>query len=240
MEIDPWPGLELGDPLGGGSRSEVWAGLHNGQRAVVRQSRRSAASLEWELDLMDTLAAHGFVVPAAIPTDDGRRSVDGLVVQTWIDGRPPISDDDWRLVATELQRLHTVGRDHRQRPECCVVTEIHDTRRSVDADLDSLPTQVAALVLAEFASVAHVGRSLIHGDPGPENLRITAQGRVGLLDWDESRVDVVWHDLSNLGVQVLDDDTHGRAERLSHAWEAANGWTTEPEYARRRLAALDQ
>jgi len=57
---------------------------------------------------------------------------------------------------------------------------------------------------------------------------------VWLLDWDESRVDVTWHDLSNLGVQVLDDHEHARAQVLSHAWEAVNAWTAEPEYARHR------
>ena len=57
-------------------------------------------------------------------------------------------------------------------------------------------------------------------------------------DWDESRVDVVWHDLSNLGVQVLDDARHVAALRLSDAWEAANAWLLEPDYARRRLARL--
>ena len=89
-----------------------------------------------------------------------------------------------------------------------------------------------------FAAVADGPVSVIHGDPGAANIRIDGNGRVGLLDWDESRVDITWHDLSNLGVQVLDDRTQRRAERLSHAWEAANGWTTEPGYAQRRLRAL--
>lgn len=70
------------------------------------------------------------------------------------------------------------------------------------------------------------------------NLHITDDGQLGLLDWDESRVDVTWHDLSNLGIQVLDDDAHERAQRLSDVWEAANAWTAEPDYARRRLARL--
>ena len=70
------------------------------------------------------------------------------------------------------------------------------------------------------------------------NIRIDEDGGVGFLDWDESRVDLVWHDLSNLGVQVLDDDEHVRAERLSNCWEAANAWTAEPNYARTRLANL--
>jgi len=60
-----------------------------------------------------------------------------------------------------------------------------------------------------------------------------------VLDWDESRVDITAHDLSPLGVQVLDDAEQTAATQLSHAWEAANGWTAEPDYARRRLAELN-
>ncbi len=63
-------------------------------------------------------------------------------------------------------------------------------------------------------------------------------GRVGLLDWDESRVDAVHRDVANLGVRVLDDGEHQRALRCADAWEAANAWTAEPAYARRRLAQL--
>jgi aminoglycoside phosphotransferase (APT) family kinase protein len=89
-----------------------------------------------------------------------------------------------------------------------------------------------------FASVADAPVSLIHGDPGPSNIRIDEHDRVWLLDWDESRVDVSWHDLSNLGVVVLDADTHRRAVLLSHAWEAVNAWTIEPDYAKDRLSSL--
>lgn len=70
------------------------------------------------------------------------------------------------------------------------------------------------------------------------NIRIGDSDVVGLLDFDESRVDVAWHDLSNLGIQVLDDADHAQAARLSDAWEAANGWVLEPQYAQRRLEAL--
>jgi Ser/Thr protein kinase RdoA (MazF antagonist) len=80
--------------------------------------------------------------------------------------------------------------------------------------------------------------AVVHGDPGPGNTRVTADGRIGLLDFDESRVDVCSHDLANLGVVVLDRPRHARAQLLSDAWETVNAWRTEPAYARRRLGAL--
>ena len=59
-----------------------------------------------------------------------------------------------------------------------------------------MPVEVVGVVLAEFGSVGDVEVSVVHGDPGRSNIRIRADGRVALLDWDESRVDVVWHDFS--------------------------------------------
>jgi aminoglycoside phosphotransferase (APT) family kinase protein len=101
-----------------------------------------------------------------------------------------------------------------------------------------MPADVSGAVLAEFSSVGDVEVSVIHGDPSPSNIRIGPDGRVGLLDWDESRVDVVWHDLSNLGIQVLGNQNHARATRMSDEWETANAWVAEAAYARRRFAAL--
>lgn len=238
-DLLPWPGLQLGERiLTDSNRSMVWQGMIGAERVAVRQSRRNSASLQWELDLIGDLGANDFVVPAVVPTDDGQMHVEGLVVQRWIDGREPATESDWRLVGAELQRLHVVAQSRNQRPGCCAVTELVQRRVSVDADLDLMPSNAADQVMAVFADFPDVPVSVIHGDPWAPNLRITDNGRVGMLDFDESRVDVVWHDLSNLGVQVLSDVDHARAQRLSNAWEAANGWQVENAYARRRLAAL--
>lgn len=241
IETGPWQSLRLIELVDEGNRNEVWSAEFDGIAVAVRQSRRSAASLQWELDLISALAAEGFVVPDIIETDDGRRHVDGVVVQRWIDGAPPTSTSDWTAVADELRRLHrsvdlavVLG----QRPDCCSVSELGQRRCSVDADLDVIPDDVLAVLQPVFDEFSGVPSVIVHGDPDPSNLRITSNGSVGLLDWDESRLDVPFHDLSNLGTQVLADDLHARANRLSHAWEVANAWTAEPGYARRRLGAL--
>lgn len=117
--------------------------------------------------------------------------------------------------------------------------DLAEHRRSVDADLDAVPADVRDRLVRVFAAFADVPVAVVHGDPGPDNLRIGPDGSVRLLDWDESRLDVIWHDLSNLGLQVLNDDDHRRAQRLSDAWETANAWILEPEYALNRLDQLD-
>lgn len=237
-DVRAWPGVSPIERVEGGHRNEVWRGTSPNGQVAIRSSRRSPESLAWELDLVERLGALGFLVPRVAPTADGEPEAGGVVVQEWIEGREPSTIADWRLVATELCRLHVVMSGHPQRPGCVPVAELDRRGRSVDADLAALPDDVAAEVLAVFVSVSDEPTSLVHGDPGPSNLRITADGRVGLLDWDESRVDVALHDLSNLGIQVLPDDDHARAQRLSDAWEVANAWLVEPEYARWRLDRL--
>lgn len=239
IEATSWPGLRMMRPLGGGNRSEVWLGDLSGSAVAIRRSQRSPDSLRWELDLLSHLSSRGFLVPEVIEASDGRWSVDGVTVHRWLDGREPSSDGDWRRVADELQRLHRELAGHPQRPGCVTIRELATARRSVDADLDAMPPQAVGRVLAAFAAVPEdVPASVIHGDPGPGNIRLSDDGRVGLLDWDESRVDVTWHDLSNLGVQVLGDEDHRLALQLSDAWEAINAWIAEPTYARRRLGNL--
>lgn len=238
IDVSAWSDVRLDERVGGGHRNEVWAGWSPEGLVAIRQSRRPSESLDWELGLVGELADAGFVVPTPLLTDAGAASVDGVVVQRWIHGRQPTSVSDWTLVAAELHRLHDVFAGHTQRPGCHVVAELSRTGRSVDANLSILPDDVAADVLAVFATFCDADVSVVHGDPGASNLRITRDGRVGFLDWDESRVDVVDHDLSNLGVQVLADERHARALVLSDAWEAVNAWSAEPGYARIRLAAL--
>ncbi len=238
LDIGPWPGLELVERVAGGARNDVWRGVLDGVEVAVRRSRRSPDSLAWELDLIDELDRLGFVVPTVIPTADGSLLADGVVAQRWLGGHAPASARDWRLVAGTLRHLHAVTTDWPQRPGCSTTSELRSARRSIDADLDEMPADVAGLIVDVFAEFADVPTAVVHGDPGASNLRITPNGRVGLLDFDESRVDHVWHDLSNLGVQALDDAEHDGAQRLSDAWECANAWLVEPAYARDRLRSL--
>lgn len=240
IDVRAWGGLDLIEPVAGGNRNQVWRGRLNGLAVAVRRSRRPPDSLAWELDLLDHLGQNGFRVPMTVSCDDGRRSAGPVVVQTWIDGRQPSSEADWDRVANELRRLHGATGVHGQRPGCVTVRELRARRRSVDADLDAIPPMIADRILEVFDQMGDIPIAVVHGDPGPENVRIDSEGSVGLLDWDESRVDLTWHDLSNLGVQVLDDADHQRAQFLSNAWEAANGWATEPDYALRRFKLLDR
>ena len=235
--LAPWGRVEVVGRLGGGHRNEVSEIRARGGRAVARRSVRSTASLEWELDLLDALAGLGFVVPAVVPTVDGRRHVDGIVVQSFVEGGPPGDDPDWERVVAELVRLHDATAGWPQRPGCRSVVELGPTDRSGDADLAVMPPEAVEECRRAWATLATEPRSVVHGDPGPSNLRVAA-GRVGFVDWDEARVDVGLLDLADVPTRPLGEPLGTIAARAADAWEAANGWTIEPEYARRRLRRL--
>jgi Ser/Thr protein kinase RdoA (MazF antagonist) len=222
--------------LGGGARNRVWAVRVGGRRRVARDSgvARSGPALDWELDLLEELDQAGFVVPVPVPALDGRRRVGGLVVLTWLDGGPPADEGDWRLVAGELARLHDHTAGHGQRPGFASTRELLTADRGGDVRLDLMPAEVVALCRAAWSRLACARLAVVHGDPGPQNLRLRG-GRVGLLDWDESRVDcpeldLAWLPLDRLGAR------RDLARTAAEAWEVANGWLVEPGHARRRLA----
>ena len=103
-------------PLAGGVANDVWTVRVDGQIAVGRLGVRSDADLAWETDLLRYLDREGLTVPVPIPTTDGRLFADGVVVMTYVEGRPPETEADWRRVAVTLRRLHRLTRGWPQRP----------------------------------------------------------------------------------------------------------------------------
>lgn len=228
MDLTPWGAPPLGARLGGGHRNDVY---RVGDDRVVRRSRRSTASLDWELDLLDHLSRHGFVVPEVVPTRDGRRHVDGIVMQRWLPGREP-ADEDWPLVVAELRRLHALLTDWPPRPDLPGTRDLLAVDQGGDVDLTSMPTGSVAMCRAAWRELTGP-TTVIHGDPCAANIRVS-EGGVGFLDWDEARVDDPWLDLAD----VPGLDVPAAAKAAVDAWEAANAWFMEPTYARRRLARL--
>src|SRR5690349_4596347 len=92
-------------PLAGGVANDVWSVRVNGRLAVGRLGARSDADLAWETALLQHLDRAGLIVPVPIPTADGRLFADGVVVMTYVGGRPPETEADWRRVADTLRQL---------------------------------------------------------------------------------------------------------------------------------------
>jgi len=229
------------EPLTGGAGvNEVWTVRVGGHLAVARLGRRSAADLAWETGLLRHLDRHGIAVPLPIRTLDGQDFADGLVVMTYVEGRSPENDADWRRVAGTLRQAHQLTRDWPQRPGWRSSTDLLHAETGTRVDLGAMPPEGVTRCRAAWTRVAGGVSGVVHGDPNPRNIRMTAD-RVGLIDWDEAHVDVVALDLAlpgdaaGLGAEAYDIAAQARA-----AWEAAVCWDPSgvDPFAARRLSEV--
>jgi Ser/Thr protein kinase RdoA (MazF antagonist) len=238
-----WPDLELLDQMTGGHRNPVYRGRYQGRDVVVRRSGRPDDSLAWELDLLDHLATNGLRVPRTVPAADGRRHVGPVLVQEFLPGGPPRTEADWRNVLAVLADLHELGQGWPQRPGFASARSLLTEPTGGDVDLDAMPADAAAEVRAAWLPVLDsVPETVIHGDAGGGNILVDDDGTVGLIDWDEARVDVPAFDLARPRLELVElgvkDAAWREAMVASLAWEAATCWRAEPVYARRQLAEL--
>ncbi len=168
-------------PLAGGVVNEVWSVRVNGQLAVARLGARSDADLAWETDLMRHLDREGLTVPVPIATTSGRLFAEGLVVMTYVEGEPPESEADWRRVADTLRRLHRLTQGWPQRPGWRSSTDLLHAETGTKIDLGAMPPEGVARCRAAWARLAGHQTCVIHSDPTPGNILMTAD-RVGIID----------------------------------------------------------
>jgi Ser/Thr protein kinase RdoA (MazF antagonist) len=224
------------EPLTGGVANQVWSVRLKGQLAVARLGARTAADLAWETDLLRYLDGEGLTVPVPFETLDGQLFADGLVVMSYVEGASPETEADWRRVAQMLRHLHRLTRGWPQRPGWRSSTDLLDVETGTKVDLGAMPREGVARCRAAWARLAGRETCVVHGDPNPGNILMTAD-RVAMIDWDESHVDVPDLDLAlphnGAGLQGAARDI---AEQASAAWQAAVCW--DDEYSKRRLAEV--
>ena len=239
-----WDGLaHWGDdarrirPLSGGSNNDVWSVDLDGHGAVGRLGTRSDADLAWEAGLLQHLDRQGLAVPVPIPTTDGRLFADGLMVMTFMEGRPPRTSADWRRVAETLRHLHRVTRDWPQRPGWRSSTDLLHETTGTRIDLAAMPAEAVARCRTAWTRLAGRATCVVHGNPNnPSNVRMTAN-RVALIDWDEARVDVPDLDLAlPYNASGLSARAHDISAQASAAWEAAVCW--DDSHAVKELAKV--
>jgi Ser/Thr protein kinase RdoA (MazF antagonist) len=215
------------EPLGGGVVNEVWSVRVNGQFAAARLGSRRDADLAWETDLLRHLDRQGLTVPVPIATMSGRLFADGLVVMSYVEGEPPETEADWRRVADTLRQLHRLTQGWPQRPGWRSSTDLLHTETGTKIDLGAMPPEGVARCRAAWARLTGYQTCVIHSDPTPGNIRMTAD-RVAMIDWDESHVDAA--DLDLLlphNAADLEAHAHDIAEQAFAAWDAARCWGHE-------------
>lgn len=243
MELAPsvasWPGVELAGRLTGGARNLVYRARRDNEDLVVRVSGRTAASLDWELDLLEFLHARGIVVPQALGTGDGRRHDGGVLVQRFIPGAAPSDTSDWARVISALTVVHELTRGWPQRPGFASARQLMTSDTGGDVDLGAMPAGAADLVRASWSPVPDAPECVVHGDLGAGNVLVT-QDDVALIDWDETRVDVPAFDFAHVPGNIDVPVACNREDLVTAgvAWETATCWVAEPAYASRRLAEL--
>ena len=202
------------EPLAGGVANDVWSVRVNGHLAVGRLGARSDADLAWETELLQHLDREGLTVPVPIPTTDGRLFADGVVVMTYVEGGPPETEADWRRVADTLRQLHRLTQGWPQRPGWRSSTDLLHAETGTKIDLGAMPPEGVARCRAAWARLIGRQTCVVHGDPNPRNIRMTAD-RVALIDWDESHVDVPDLDLVLPHNAAGLDDERARHRRAS-------------------------
>ena len=228
--------VERIEPLKGGMANDVWSVRLDGRCVVARLGHRSNEDLAWEVTLLDHLDRNGLTVPKPIPTRAGRLFVDGLVLMPFLEGGPPQTKADWVRVAATLRRMHDLTQGWPQRPGWRSSTDLLYTATGTKIDLNAMPSEGVARCRAAWARLKGRPTCVVHGDPNPRNILITAD-RVGMIDWDEARVDVPELDLVlPHNAAGLKSRAHDIAAQASAAWEAAVCW--DDDYAIRRLAEV--
>jgi Ser/Thr protein kinase RdoA (MazF antagonist) len=67
--------------------------------------------------------------------------VDGLVVMTYVEGRPPETEADWRRVADTLRQLHRLTPGWPQRPGWRSSTDLMHAETGTRVNLGELPPE---------------------------------------------------------------------------------------------------
>ncbi|MET8861972.1 hypothetical protein ABZW11_03335 [Nonomuraea sp. NPDC004580] len=225
------------EPFTRGVANDVWSVRVDGRLAVGRLGSRSDDDLAWETELLVHFDRAGLSVPVPLPTMDGRLFVDGLVVMSYVEGRPPETKDDWRRVAEVLREVHRLTAEWPQRPGWRSSTDLLHAESGTKVDLRDMPAEAVARCRAAWARLAGRATCVVHGDPNNVGNVLISGDRVTLIDWDEAHVDVPELDLVLPdNAAGLDDEAYDVAYQASAAWEAAVCW--DDDYSVKRLAEV--
>lgn len=232
--LRPWGKARIIKPLTGGYRNLAWLIEQEGECRVAKTTRRSESAVTWLSSVHDAAEAAGFAVPRLIPNQQTTYIVNGLTVESYIEGTAP-SPKDWQRLGQHLEQFHQATQHIAQRPTFASSVNLLDQAAGGDVDLSAMPSEIVQRCREAWRLFANAPQSVIHGDLNSSNILITPSGQIALIDWDESRVDASIFDRLALA-QQSGYASHNSSEAEQYAllaWEIAVCWHTEPDYAQR-------
>lgn len=231
-QLAPWQATRVLQTLEGGFRNEVYLVERDGAKLVAKTTRRSPAAIVWLNEVLDCAEAAGFVVPRFIASDDGRFQVGGLTLETYLVGKP-LAKQDLPILAQQLHSFHQLTKHIAQRPGFLAAVDLLEQVSGGDVDLSRMPVDLVIACRKAWRVLLGLPQAVVHGDLTTNNVLQLPDGRYGLLDWDEARVDASVFDSYAVGIEVS-----AALQRAALAWEIAVCWHIEPEYASKMARIL--
>jgi Ser/Thr protein kinase RdoA (MazF antagonist) len=220
-------------PLVGGHRNRAFRTLGLAPDLVFKTTRRARDAIEWLLPVLDFAERSGFAVPRFVKSLGGQYVEDGWTCELFLRGKA-FEAGEMAGVGLQLARFQEATREMQQRPGFCSARALLDMDAGGDIDLRRMPARVVSLCRAAWARLEERPDCVVHGDLNASNLIWAEDGRVGLVDWDECRVDAGVFDM----FQVAPEGCGEAAEGAVLAWEVACSWELEPAYSREMAVKL--
>lgn len=208
----------------GGHRARVFRTIGLDRDVVFKATTRSEAALEWLFKAHDFAESAGLIVPRLLPSATGRLSENNWTCEPFLVG-DQLRPSQIGELKTPIRRMQRAASGIPQRPGFQSARALIHSDKGGDIDLTRMPAALAKKCRAAFAGLDDTPDTLVHGDLNAANLIRMESGRLGLVDWDEARLD---HPVFDLG-QINRGSTSQQA-RL--AWEIACCWMREPDRAR--------
>ncbi len=221
------------EPLPGGNRNLAFRTLGSDNDLVFKTTRREPAAIEWLLPVLDLAQQSGFIVPKPIKSRNGYYVEQGWTCELYLRGQT-FTGQDVNQVAARLLFFQKATQEMLQRPGFLSASDLIGRDFGGDVDLRLMPVDIVAICREAWSQTMKLPKSVVHGDLNAANLIWTIDGGIGLVDWDETRVDASLFDGFHAGL----GHPGAASEAAVLAWEVACSWKLEPDYANRMAEKL--
>jgi aminoglycoside phosphotransferase (APT) family kinase protein len=234
--LQSWGDWTILAPFTGGYRNAAFLVEQRGVRRVAKSTRRDEHAMRWLKRVHKAARRADFKTPDLLENADGLLVVEGVTLETFIDGQPP-SLEQLETMIPQIEAFHTLTRHIEQRPGFASSLELLRESHGGDVNLSTMPRDLVTRCRAQWGAYNKFPQSVIHGDLNINNV-VVSDGQFGLVDWDEARVDISHFDTlvlkKAIGQRLSPED-----ELLLDTWEIAVCWTVEPAHARRIAQELE-